>query len=185
MQGGHELASLYSLKFLEAFLTNKQKSREFLEKSLSEDSKKHIDTSFVKKAILKIPDITLIKDAYNSSGFQYIDSLYRKQKIIDNAPFSQIFYADMKDWLAWQKDPEFNDRYQLYKLAYDSYPNSAEVNYYLSYFAFQTRQNEESRFHIKKALDILEKNGNPELTVHRKEKLKSSLIEILSNLTKY
>ncbi len=182
VQRGHELACLYSLKFLETFLSNNLKSSEFLVQDLSDDFEKHIDTSFVKEAIAVPPDITSIKNIYYSSGFHYIDSLYNEHKKIDSTPFGETFYVDMKDWLAWKKDPEFRDRYQLYKLAYDSYPNSAEVNYYLSYFSMQTNHNEEAIFHVRKALKILEGNGNPDLTIDRAEKLESSLKQFLSRL---
>jgi dienelactone hydrolase len=184
VQKGHELACLYSLKFLEAILNDNQDSKEFINHHPSSDMENHIDTSFVKSAIPKVPHSTNIKNAYSSTGFRYIDSLYTKHKKVDPKPFSQKFYSDMKDWLAWQKDPEFRERYQLYKLAYDSYPNSAEVNYYLSYFALQTSNHEESRFHIAKALTILEKKEDPELTIDRSEKLKIGLIQIQAMLPK-
>ncbi len=184
VQKGYELASLYTLKFLKAFLTNDQKSKEFLEGGIPEDNIAHIDTSFVRMALPKVPDITTIKNAYNSSGFEYIDSLYQEHKKIDTAPFSQTFYVVMKDWLAWQKDPEFKNRYELYKLAYDSYPNSAEVNYYLSYFALQTKHLEETKFHIRKASEILEKKGDPKLTIARTEEIKGNLKRFLSAANK-
>ncbi len=180
VQKGYELASFYSLKFLEAFLTDNQKSLAVLGDIVPADIAMHIDTSFVKKAIPRIANISLLKSAYDASGFQYIDSLYWAQKELDEAPYSRSFYADMKDWLAWQKDPEFKDRYQLYKLAFDSYPNNAEVNYYLSYYAMQIGDNETSKFHIRKAMSILEKNENPELTIGRKERLKRGLLEFLA-----
>ena len=182
VQAGYEWASQYVLNFLEAFLKDKSASREYLTQDISPDILPHIDTSFVKQAMPRVPNITHIKNNYTASGFAYIDSVYQKHKEVNPAPFSLSFYTDMKNWLAWQKDPDFTNRYQLYKLAYDSYPQSAEVNYYLSYFALETERNEESRFHIQKALDLLDTSENPEMTLGRKQVLQQSLQEFRTML---
>ena len=157
-------------------------SKMYLKQRVPEEYKEHIDTAFIKKALPKVPEITSIKNAHNVSGFQYIDSIYWEYKKADPAPFSESFYSDMKDWLAWQKDPEFNDRYALYKLAYDSYPTSAETNYYLGYFALETKNLGEAKFYMKNALSILEENGNSDLTIKRKDRLVESLNDFLTEV---
>ena len=180
VQKGHELACLYSLKFLKAFLTDDLESKMFLEKRVPETYNEHIDTAFIKKALPKTPEITSLKNAYYDIGFQYIDSIYWVYKKTDPTPFSETFYADMKDWLAWKKDPEYNARYELYKLAYDSYPNSANVNYYLGYFALETGNLEDAIFHLGKALKIIEQDNDETISVERKKRLNESLLELLT-----
>ena len=184
VQGGYETDCLLIQRFLEAFLYDKESSQQMLTQPLSEALKQHIDTSFIQPGIPRVPDITEIKQAFTQHGMQYIDSLYWQQKKLDSIPFSQSFYADLKDWLAWKKDPEFTARYQLYKLAWDSYPNSAEVHYHLAWFALEIEDSEACRFHVKRGLAILEGNENPELTVGRAEWLKGDLKAILSELPK-
>lgn len=183
VQQGHELASLYSLKFLKAFLSDDKDSKAFLEQNVPDDYIAHIDTAFIKRAVPRVADIATIKNSFMQSGFHYIDSLYKTHKKFDPAPFSETFYADMKDWLAWKKDPEFSARYALYKLAYDSYPTSANVNYYMGYFALETGNLEEARFHLNKALEIIEQDKDVTITIDRKNRLRESVLEFLAEAT--
>lgn len=178
VQKGYEWACLYTLRFLEAFLSEDQQSLNYLKEGPPSEANAHIDTFFVKAAIAKPPTLTQIKDAFTRQGFAFIDSVYQAHKVSDPAPFSIKFYKDLKDWLAWKKDPEYKNRYQLFKLAYDSYPNSAEANYYLTYYALQTNRTEEFQFHHQKALNLLETDNDPELSSARKEALRNSLLEL-------
>lgn len=177
VQKGYEWACQYVLRFLEAYLSEDQSSLSFLLEGPPAEAVEHIDTFFIKNALAKPPNITYLKDAFTKEGFTFIDSVYQAHRATDSMPLSKQFYADFKDWLAWQKDPTYENRYQLYKLAYDSYPESALVNYYLTYYALQTDRKEESRFHNRKALSLLDTDNDPELTSERKITIKNNLEE--------
>ena len=164
VQKGFELGNQMILHFLNYYLKGDQKAMEFL-RTVPENT---IDTFFVRKALPKPPALALVKHGFSNDGFQYIDSVYKHYKLLDPTPFPIGFYKDLKDWLAWKKDPDFEYRYRLFSLALDSYPQSAEVNYYLGYFALKTGRNVEAVRYNEKALELLAMNSDPELTVSRK-----------------
>lgn len=169
VQGGYQTASQLVVRFLDAQLKEVRAQMDLLEKGITEEFATHIDTFFIRDALPLAPTSTALKDQFTRHGFAYIDSVYQAMKAQNPAPFSMAFYRAMKDYLAWKKDPTFESRYQLFLLAYDSYPTSAEVNYYLAYFAMEAKQKEKAIFHNRKATTLLTESPDEDLTVKRKE----------------
>ena len=134
---GFELAAIYSLRFFEAYLQDNAESESFLSRNPSPEISDHIDKAQVLEALPTPPSTATIKDGFLNHGFAYIRGVYEGLKEQNPTPFSQSYYSELKDWLAWKKDPEFENRYQLYQLALDSYPESATINYHLAYFALE------------------------------------------------
>ncbi len=169
VQGGYQTASQLVVRFLDAQLKEVRAQMDLLEKGITEEFATHIDTFFIRDALPLAPTSTALKDQFTRHGFAYIDSVYQAMKAQNPAPFSMAFYRAMKDYLAWKKDPAFESRYQLFLLAYDSYPTSAEVNYYLAYFAMEAKHKEKAIFHNRKATELLTESPDEDLTVKRKE----------------
>ncbi|NNE99164.1 MAG: hypothetical protein HKN25_09115 [Pyrinomonadaceae bacterium] len=182
VQKGFELAALYSLRFFEANLLNNKQSAGFLRQKPSESG--HIDRHFVKEALPVPQNITNLKNAFTKDGITYIERVYYKHKKRDPTPFSREFFNDFKDWLAWKKDPKYENRFRLYKLALESYANSATINYYFAYFALKTERKGVSKEHFRKALELLKTDKSPELTSDRKAQMKEFIKKSLEELNK-
>lgn len=180
VEKGFETAAVYCLKFFEAFLKGNEKSLQFLKTKPSDLAT--IDKHFIKRAFPSPPNITILKDAFTREGFGYIEQTYKKLKKQNPTPFSRAFYNDLKDWLAWKKDPKYENRFKLYQLALDSYPNSAMVNFDLAYYAMKTNRKETSKRHNQKALKLLEMDNSPELTPEIKAKMKELILKDLESL---
>lgn len=140
-----------------------------------------IDSTFVWEAIPAPPNIALLKDRFMKDGFDEIERVYNELKANGNLqPFSKSFYKDYRSWLAWQKDEEYQYRQRLYELAYDSYPESARMNYYLAYYSMKVGQNTKAIKHYTNALSLVE--GDPDLSASERENMinysKSDLEEL-------
>ncbi len=158
IQRGFELASLYILKFFESILSDNETSAAFIRQGPARDVAEHIDTFFIKPALESPPTLNQLKDAFIRKGFDSIDSVYQVHRQGTETPFPFGMYADIRAWLAWKKDPEYQNRYRLYKLAYDSYPESAEANYYLGRYAMAIERSSEAKVHYRMALELLDKD---------------------------
>ncbi len=144
-------------------------------------SQTELDSTFVLEAIQAPPNIALLKDRFMKDGFDAIEGIYTELKENGNLqPYSMSFYKDYRSWLAWQKDEDYTYRQRLYALGYDSYPESARMNYYLAYYSMQVGQNEKAIRHYKNALSLVE--NDPDLTVDERENMtnysKSDLKEL-------
>ena len=144
-------------------------------------SKDQIDTTFILSGYPAPPNMALLKDAFIKKGFDEIENIYDQLKSQGNsAPFSKGFYTEYRSYLAWKKDNEYLYRLKLYELAYDSYPTSARINYYLAYYSFKRNLNEKAKRHYRKALSLLD--TDEELGTAEKNRLKSYAIEELNTL---
>jgi len=179
---GFELAAIYSLKFFEAYLQDNTESESFLFRDLSPAISSHIDKAEVLEALPTPPSTAIIKDAFLNHGFAYIRDVYESLKEHNPTPFSRSYYRELKDWLAWKKDPEFENRYQLYQLALDSYPESATINYHLAYFALETGRADVSRRLNRKTLELLETDTSEELTQERRARMREFILKDLESL---
>ncbi len=153
----------------------------FLKQKINEDTEKifdasflsactEIDSVFVKAAIPAPPNIAWLKDLFMKGGFDEIARIYNELKANGNPqPFAMAFYKDFRSWLAWQKDEDYTYRQRLYELAYDSYPASARINYYLAYYSMQVGQKTKAIKHYRQALSLAE--GDPELSPKERENL--------------
>jgi hypothetical protein len=174
-QEGFKAASELILMFLDAVLKNKTDALAlaYSQEAVNID-KTTIDTLFKMPGIKAPPHMTILKDLFLTRGMPAIDSIYqfhRDQN--DDQPFSQRFYADFKDWLAWKKDPDYIHRKQLYELAVESFPNDALSNYYLAYYLDKTGNNNLARAYYAKAMKLLE--TDTQIGGERKNELKKAI----------
>jgi len=182
VQKGFEMASLYSLKFFEAFLNNNEESLEFLNAEPKDST--IIDKYSKNKAIPSPPNLTIVKDNFTKEGMVYIERTYNTLKNQNPQPFSRDFYTDLKDWLAWKKDPQYENRFRLYRLALDSYPESATINFHFAFFALSSNRYDLAKKHNLRTLVLLETDQSPELTAQIKAKMKEFIrqdLEALNN----
>jgi hypothetical protein len=177
VKSGFELAAAYCLRFFEIHLQDKGKASDLL--NITSANAKLIDKPYLKKGLRVPPNITLVKDGFTKEGIANFERVFMTLYKQDSVPFSLGFYSDLKNWLAWKKDPEFKSRYRLYELALKSFPDSATVNYYLAYFAMKTGRKSTSAKHFKKAMSLLETDRSPELTPDRKVELRKSITQYL------
>ncbi|MEO9484575.1 MAG: hypothetical protein ABJG47_14050 [Ekhidna sp.] len=145
------------------------------------NSQTEIDSTFVWEAIPAPPNIALLKDRFMKGGFDEIEHIYKELKGSGNLqPYSKSFYKDYRSWLAWQKDEDYSYRQRLYELGYDSYPESARMNYYLAYYSMKVGQNAKAIKHYKNTLSLVE--HDPDLSASEREGLtnysKSDLKEL-------
>ncbi len=177
-QLGFEQANQLILRFL-------NQTREGTVSGLFDPSYKssmtEIDTTLVLKGIPAPPNISVMKDMFIKNGFEPVDSTYQELKANNNSqPFSKSFYTSYRNWLAWKKDPDYLNRQKLYALAYDSYPESAIVNYYLAYYSMKRSLNPKAIDHYRIALNLV--NEDPDLTVTERENILSNAKEELAAL---
>ena len=182
VENGFRLAAMYCLKFFDVFLRGNKESENFLLTDPSQEVSQHITVDKVREALPSPPKITIVKDRFLNQGIEYVQNVYKDLKEKNPTPFPYSFYSDLKDWLAYKKDPEFENRYQLFRLALDSYPDSALVNYYLAYFALETGRPELSRELNNRTLELLETDTSAELTPERKATMREYVLNDLKNL---
>ena len=146
-------------------------------------SRDHIDTTFVLPGLTAPPNMAILKDTFRKEGFDAIENIYQQLKSTGNAqPFSKEFYTDYRSWLAWKKDEEFQYRLRLYELAYDSYPESARINYYVAYYSMKRELNEQAKRFYRQALSLFESDEN--LNTNEKSSLRAYATEELNSLIK-
>ena len=182
VETGFRLAAMYCLRFLEAFLQGSRDSERFLSQKPTAALSEHIDKAEVKESLPSPPNATVVKDGFLTQGIAYIEDVYEALKKENPTPFAHSFYSDLKDWLAYKRDPKFENRYQLYQLALDSYPDSATVNYYLAYFALETGRREVSKRLNRKTLELLDNDTSAELTQERKAEMREYILQDLKTL---
>ncbi|MEP1032494.1 hypothetical protein [Ekhidna sp.] len=129
-----------------------------------------LDSTFVLDEIPAPPNIAILKDRFLKEGFDEIERIYKELKEGGNLqPYAMFFYKDYRSWLAWQKDEDYVYRQRLYELGYDSYPESARMNYYLAYYSMQVGQNAKAIKHYKNALSLVE--NDPDLSASERESI--------------
>ncbi|MEX0288825.1 MAG: hypothetical protein AB3N14_06915 [Flavobacteriaceae bacterium] len=181
-QKGFEEAHQLVLRFLDQKV--KGETEDFFEATFM-NAQTEIDSTFVLEGIPAPPNIAVLKDSFMKEGFDKIESIYTELKENGNPqPYSLSFYKDYRSWLAWQKDEDYNYRQRLYALGYDSYPESARINYYLAYYSMRVGKNEKAIRHYNTALSLVE--HDPDLTSSERESIinysKSDLEEIKAAL---
>lgn len=148
---GFETANAMMLKFLNIQL--KAEQVELFDDRFLALSENIIDSTFVLPALPAAPNIAVMKDLFIKRGFDAVDSTYEALKEVGNsAPFSESFIGAYRGWLAWQKDPDYQFRAKLYAKAFDSYPGSAEINYYLGYYLQKTGDISEATLAYERAI---------------------------------
>lgn len=146
-------------------------------------SRKHIDTTFFLPALPGPPNMAVLKDTFWKEGFDAIENIYQRLKSEGNTqPFSKDFYTDYRNWLAWKKDEDYTHRLRLYELAYDSYPESARINYYVAYYSQKRKLNEQAKRFYRQTLSLVE--SDEDLSAGEKSRLRTYASNELSNLIK-
>ena len=146
-------------------------------------SRDHIDTTFVSPALPATPNMAILKNTFRKQGFAAIENIYQQLKSNGNAqPFSKEFYTDYRNWLAWKKDEEYQYRLKLYELAYDSYPESARINYYVANYSMKRGLNAQAKRFYRQALSLSE--SDEDLSANEKSNLRKYATEDLKRLMK-
>ena len=146
-------------------------------------SREHIDTTFFLAGLPGPPNMAILKDTFWKEGFDAIENIYHQLKSEGNSqPFSMDFYTDYRNWLAWKKDENYAYRLRLYKLAHDSYPESALINYYVAYYSMKRKLNEQAKRFYRQALSLLE--SDEDLSTNEKSSLRDYATEELNSLIK-
>lgn len=179
-QKGFETANELILRFLNQKI--KGESGELFDDSFVA-SRDHIDTTFVLQGLPAPPNMSVLKDAFLKEGFEALEKIYQQLKSEGNSqPFSKDFYTAYRDWLAWKKDDDYTYRLRLYELAYDSYPESARINYYVAYYSMKRELNEQAKRHYRQALSLLE--SDEDLNTDEKSRLRTYATDELNSLIK-
>ena len=177
-QEGFETANELILRFLNQKI--KKESGELFDDSFVAN-RTHIDTTFVLAGLPAPPNMAQLKDQFLKDGIKSIENIYHTLKSAGNTqPFSKDFYTDYRSWLSWQKDEKYANRLRLYELAYDSYPESARINYYVAYYSLKTEKNEQAKKFYVQALSLLE--SDQELNADEKSRLLNYATEELNSL---
>ncbi|MDT7833097.1 hypothetical protein RQM59_11940 [Flavobacteriaceae bacterium S356] len=146
-------------------------------------SRDHIDTTFALPRLPAPPNMAILKDIFRKEGFAAIENIYQQLKSDGNTqPFSKEFYTDYRNWLAWKKDEDYQYRLRLYELAYDSYPESARINYYMANYSMKRTLNEQAKRFYRQALSLSELDED--LSASEKTNLRKYATEDLKSLMK-
>jgi len=177
---GFETANELVLRFLNQKI--KGKSAKLFDASFI-SSRKHIDTTFVLPGLPTPPNMAILKDTFVKEDFDAVEHIYRQLKSEGNPqPFSMNFYTEYRDWLAWKKDEDYAYRLRLYELAFDSYPESARINYYVAYYSLQRELNEQAERFYRQTLSLFE--SDEDLSTSEKSRLRIYATEELNSLIK-
>jgi hypothetical protein len=182
-QGGFETACLLLRRFLDKYL--KHSDLALFDQAFLDQSQGIIDTTFTLEPLAAAPNIAELKDLFNRRGFAAIDSVYHSLKSNgNNQPFSRSFYRDYRAWLSWGKDDTYQLRYELYQLAYDSYPKSSMVNYHLGLYAHRSMHIPMAMTHYAKSMELLADDDDVLLTTPERKRIKANAENALKDLVK-
>lgn len=140
------------------------------------------DSTHIWESIPNIPDLAIVKHNFVTYGFSYIDSLYQSHKEHTSQPFSKDFIKDLRIWVSWKKDPEYDTRKKLYQIAVESYPTSSLMNYYLASYSLRNGDTARALLNYKRTLKKLKLDNDEDLTddirVSLRERSKNALKNI-------
>ena len=180
-QLGYETANRLVLRFLEGRL--KDVEQELFGPGFLSETREAVDTVFFKKGLAVPPNIAQMKNYFFTGGFAKVDSVYQAHREQgDRAPFSPSFITNYRIWLSWEKDDDYQYRHRLYNMAYESYPESCRINFYLAYYAKQTGNSDQARTHYRKAQQLMDQPDDPPLLHGEKERIRGWIAEDLKEL---
>ncbi len=179
VQTGFVVGSELVLSFLNAKLKGQSNILDqFYSEEIPRKYEKTIDTIFKMERLAPPPNMAILKNLFISDGIAAIESIYQSGVAKGNpTPFSMSFYTDFKNWLAWKKDPKYTNRLRLYKMAVESYPNSALNHYRLAYYLEKNDSLQKSQIHYRQANILLDHDST--LDQSEKAYLKKVLLEVL------
>lgn len=175
---GFQVASELILSFLNAKVKNQA---EGLAQMYSESSYESvIDTLFKLEGLVPPPNLAVLKDLFLNQGFEAIESVFNSHvEQGDQQPFSKQFFHDVRDWLAWKKDPDYIHRARLYELAVTSYPESSLHHYYLAHYLKRTGKDQAAISYFQKTLELLP--GDKEIDTARKKEMRKRIHQNLGS----
>ncbi|MCL6266892.1 acyl-CoA thioester hydrolase/BAAT C-terminal domain-containing protein [Flagellimonas myxillae] len=180
LEAGFTAGAELILAFLDTKLKNKSYNfQQYYDKTPSDKLGKSIDTLYVLEGHEPPPNMSQLKNLFVTQGFGAIDSIYKYHVAAGNTkPFSQTFYNDYKNWLAYKKDPDYKYRIRLYAMAVESYPNSALNHYRLGYYLDQNDSLVKSNHHYRMASGLLDDDTT--LSPSLRTALQQALEEVLN-----
>ncbi|MGX1928310.1 acyl-CoA thioester hydrolase/BAAT C-terminal domain-containing protein [Flagellimonas sp. 2504JD4-2] len=176
---GFQVTSDLVLAFLDA-KTKYQGDQldEYYSGGIPQQFEKTVDTLFRLDGLHPPPNMAILKNLFIAKGISAIDSVYQSHVSEGNPqPFSNTFYNDFKNWLAWKKDPDYKNRMRLYEMAVESHPESTLNHYRLGYYLEKNNFIEKSQSHYRKAQKLLEQDDS--LSPSLKKDLKEALDEAI------
>lgn len=180
---GFAWAAQLSLKFLDAKLKADKNAQDFFANfRVPPTATEVIDTVFTMPALVAPPNIVLLKDLFITEGMQAIDSIYQSLRGDDPQVFPLSFYTEFRDWLAWNKDPDYQFRAQLYKMATESFPKSAVAHFYRAYFAEKMHDTALAKAYYRLALDLAPTDEDPNFTNSKRKILEEQAQKALARL---
>lgn len=179
VQKGFVVGSELVLSFLNAKLKGQSKTLDQIySNGIPKEYEKTIDTLFKMESLTAPPNMATLKNLFISDGIPAIEHIYHSHVSQGNpTPFSMSFYTDFKNWLAWKKDPEYTNRLRLYKMAVESYPNSALNQYRLAFYQNKNNFYGASQQSYQKAKQLLDKDST--LAKSQRVDLKKAIVEAL------
>jgi hypothetical protein len=180
---GYEWASRYCLHFLKAYLKGERESLAFLlnEPARSRAPEGLFSMTF-KKALTPPPTMPEVKAMIRQQGFESVVALYHQLRREDPQPFSQEKLADLSNWLAYRRDPEWKARRALALIRVESFPQSARAHFALAGVASQLKEKELARKHYGEALRLLESDPDPMLDYALRKRIEQSARQGLKSL---
>lgn len=180
---GFAWAAQLSLKFLDAKLKADEKAQNFFVNfSVPPAATGVIDTVFTMPALAAPPDIAQLKDLFITKGMTAIDSIYQSMRVNDPQVLPLPFYTEFRDWLAWKKDPDYQFRAQLYKMAVESFPSSAIAHFYRAYLAEKMNDISLAKEYYQLALDLVATDEDVSLTNSKRKALEDQAQKALVRL---
>lgn len=180
---GFAWAAQLSLQFVDAKLKGKKQAQTFFDnRRVPAGATEVIDTVFTMPALAAPPNVALLKNLFMSKGMQAVDSVYQTLRSDDPQVFPLSFYTEFRDWLAWKKDPDYQFRAQLYKMAIESFPKSAVAHFYRAYFAEKVQDTKLAKKHYQLALDLVPADEDPSLTNSKRKALEEQAQQALARL---
>ncbi len=176
---GFKASAELVLAFLDAKIKHKPENlRQLYSGGIPKKFEKSIDTLFRLDGFNPPPNMAVLKNLFISNGMSAIDSVYTSHVSKGNPkPFSNTFYNDFKNWLAWKKDPNFVNRMRLYEMAVESYPESTLNHYRLGYYLEKNSFDQRSQLHYQQAQKLIDQDQSLDQTL--KSDLKEVLVEVI------
>ncbi|WP_420603261.1 hypothetical protein [Flagellimonas sp.] len=176
---GFKVTSELVLAFLNAKMKFKEETLDqFYGGKIPKSFEKTVDTLFRLDGFDSPPNMAMLKNLFVDNGISAIDSIYQSHVSEGNPkPFSNTFYNDFKNWLAWKKDPDYVNRMRLYEMAVESYPKSSLNHYRLGYYLEKNNLKERSQSHYKQAKKLIDQDNT--LGPSLREDLKNALAEAI------
>jgi dienelactone hydrolase len=176
---GFEWVCRYSLRFLQAYLSNDMQGLAFLQRSpAANEVPEGILTMSVKPGLPNPPTTREIKALLETGGIKKLVALYTERKVLDAQPFTKSSFIEVSDWLLSRK--QLDVAKELCRLFLESYPDSVRAHYALANVAEQSGDSELAKTHFAQTLRLI--NDDPDLDYRTRKRLEQAASQGLSRL---